>query len=112
MRVPALADLEDLAVEVDRSGQPDVISILAWEGNDTVRVTWDASRGTARMVWSKEFQTHLVADRSEVSEIDVRRLDDEHVEISVIWGAPGEQQELVAHVMDPIDMTDVPLDTE
>jgi len=39
-------------------------------------------------------------------------LDDEHVEISVIWGAPGEQQELVAHVMDPIDMTDVPLDTE
>ncbi len=112
IRVPDVHELEELPLEVDRSGAPDVTAIMAWEGDDTVRVTWDASRRTANMVWTKEFQAHLVADRSDVSEIIVRSLDDDHVEISVIWGAPGEQRQLVARVMDPIDMTDTPLDAQ
>jgi hypothetical protein len=63
------------------------------------------------MVWAIDGEAHLVADRVDVSQIIVRPLDDDHVEIAVIWGAPGEERQLVARVMDPIDMTDTPLDT-
>jgi hypothetical protein len=112
IRVPDFDALEEFPIEVDRSGAPDVVSIVAWDGKDTVRVTWDAALRTANMVWIKEYQEHLVADRSDVSEIIVRPLDDDHVEISVIWGAPEEQRQLVARVMHPIDMTDTPVSTE
>jgi hypothetical protein len=112
IRVPDPDDLEAFPVEFDRAGAPDVVSITAWEGDDTVRVTWDESRRTANMVWTKDHQEHLVAERSDVSEIIVRPLDDDHVELAVIWGASGEQRQLVARVMDPIDMTDTPLDAQ
>ncbi|MEO5535593.1 MAG: hypothetical protein ABIR17_10725 [Pseudolysinimonas sp.] len=105
---PSPEQLEDLPVQVDRAANG-IVTVTAWSDDNMVTVSWDTARGTAQMVWRQDGQDYLSADRSDVTEVSVRELGDDGIEFVVLWGAPHEQRQLVARVLDPVEMTDTPV---
>lgn len=114
IHVPTPEELEELPVLVDRSGPEGVVSMMAWAGNSAVTIVWDDNRDSVFLKWTEAndfgVDVRLTADRSEVSRITVEEIGPNRAEIRILWGPPGAQRQVVARVMDPIEVTDTPVE--
>jgi hypothetical protein len=71
--VPHLDDLSDLAVAIEPSEQPGVVSLTAWAGDgSSVTLTWDEIAGSVSVRWVEGDQERLVLERETASKVSVR----------------------------------------
>lgn len=112
MHVPSLVELEALPVQVDRSGSPGTMSMMAWDNNSTMILDWDENRSAVELrltTWDDADREVLSAGRQNVSMVSVNALDVDHVEFVVRWGSPGDEHLLVARGVEPMTMTQSPV---